>query len=388
MTRLTAYVSALVALDLALFSAIVPLLPQLSARLDLTKVQSGLLLGAYSGAVLVTAVPIGHLADRLGMRNVNVAGSLLVCAATATFAVGSTFELLFGARVAQGIGSAVAWSAGLAWLAARTPEHRRGAGISIANASATGGMIAGPVLGGVVAGAIGTRSTFLALAFCSLLLAVWGVFEPDARAPAERESSFLPALRAAAAERLIAVSFILILLVAVIAGTLQVLMPLHLGAEGVTRSALGFLYAGGAALGAVTITTTGRLGDRTGRLPLARAACLATGGAVAVLLLPLGTDLFAFMLVAIIPIQSVLYGVGYPLGADGADRAGLGHGLVLGLINVIWGAGAVVGPVLGAAVATHAGDRTAYALLVVLSFCAAAAVGRVARSMRVAPTIP
>jgi MFS family permease len=85
----------------------------------------------------------------------------------------------------------------------------------------------------------------------------------------------------------------------------------------------------------------------------------------------------------------VLYGVGYPLGADGADRAGLGHGLVLGLINVIWGAGAVVGPVLGAAVATHAGDRAAYALLVVLSFGAAAAVGQVARSMRAAePTIP
>ena len=387
-TRLTAYVSALVALDLALFSAIVPLLPQLSDQLDLTKVQSGLLLGAYSGAVLVTAVPIGHLADRLGMRNVNVAGSLLVCAATATFAVGSSFELLFAARVAQGVGSAVAWSAGLAWLAARTPEHRRGTGISIANASATGGMIAGPVLGGVVAGAIGTRTTFLALAACSLLLAVWGAFEPDARAPAERESSFLPALRAAAAERLIAVSFILILLVAVIGGTLQVLMPLHLGAEGVSQSALGFLYAGGAALGAVTITTTGRLGDRIGRLPLARAACLATGGAVAVLLLPLGTDLFAFMLVAIIPIQSVLYGVGYPLGADGADRAGLGHGLVLGLINVIWGAGAVVGPVLGAAVATHAGDGTAYALLVVLSFCAAAAVGQVARSMRAETTTP
>ena len=388
MTRLTAYVSALVALDLALFSAIVPLLPQLSDRLDLTKVQSGLLLGAYSGAVLVTAVPLGHLADRIGMRNVNVAGSLLMCAATAAFAVGSSFEVLFAAprRPGRRLGRGLERGPGVAGRS--HPRARRGAGISIANASATGGMIAGPVLGGVVAGAIGTRSTFLALAACSLLLAVWGAFEPDARAPAERESSFLPALRAAAAERLIAVSFIVILLVAVIGGTLQVLMPLHLGDEGVTQSALGLLYAGGAALGAVTITTTGRLGDRTGRLPLARAGCLATGGAVAVLLLPLGTDLFAFMLVAIIPIQSVLYGVGYPLGADGADRAGLGHGLVLGLINVIWGAGAVVGPVLGAAVATHAGDRTAYALLVVLSVGAAAAIAHLARGMRAEPTIP
>jgi MFS family permease len=73
-TLLTAYVSALVALDLALFSAIVLLLlllllllpPQLSDQLHLTKVLSGLLLGAYRGAVLVTAVPPGHLADRVG----------------------------------------------------------------------------------------------------------------------------------------------------------------------------------------------------------------------------------------------------------------------------------------------------------------------------------
>src|SRR5436305_4651277 len=156
-----------------------------------------------------------------------------------------------------------------------------------------------------------------------------------------------------------------------------------------SRSALGGLYAGGALLGAVSITATGRAGDRVGRLPIARVTCLVLGCATAVLTLPLGTVLFAAMLVAIIPIQSVLYGVGYPLSADGADRAGLGHGLVLGLVNVIWGAGAVAGPVLGAALAVHAGDRAAYALLVVLSFAAAAAVGQVARSMRAAePTIP
>jgi len=145
--------------------------------------------------------------------------------------------------------------------------------------------------------------------------------------------------------------------VALVGGTLQVLMPLHLGAEGVSQSALGFLYAGGAALGAVHDHHHRRLGDRTGRLPLARAACLATGGAVArCCCCRWDRSDSRSCWWRFIPIQSVLYGVGYPLGADGADRAGLGHGLVLALINVIWGAGAVVGRVLGAAVATHAGD--------------------------------
>jgi MFS family permease len=180
---------------------------------------------------------------------------------------------------------------------------------------------------------------------------------------------------------------VVILLVALVGGTLQVLMPLHLGHHGVSQSTLGWLYAGGAVLGALAITITGRIGDRRGRLPIATIACLLLGVTVAVLLLPLGTALFGAMLVVIAPVQSVLYGVGYPLGADGADRAGLGHGLVLGLVNLIWGVGAVIGPVVGASVATNAGDRAAYALLAVLSLLAGLAIGLPAASRRRAASL-
>jgi MFS family permease len=380
--RLTLYVSALVALDLALWSAVVPLLPRLSHQLHLSKVESGLLLGGFSAAVLVSAVPVGHLADRIGMRAVTVAGSLLMALATVAFALANNFAVLLSARVAQGVASAVAWSAGLAWLAARTPEHRRGSAISIANASATGGMIAGPLLGGAVASLAGTRATFLAAGAASLVLAGVGLTEADARAHEGREASFAPALRAAGSEPLIAASLVLILLVATVGGTLQVLMPLHLGDHGVSQSTLGVLYAVGAGLGAISITATGRAGDRYGRLGIGRIGCVALGVAVSVLLLPLGTEAFAVMLVSIVPVMSVLYGVGYPLGADGADHAGLGHGLVLGLVNVVWGAGAVIGPVFGAALAAHAGDHAAYATLVVLSLVGAATVTAVARSSR------
>ena len=161
MRRLTVYVSLLVMLDLALFSAIVPLLPQFAERLDLSKLESGILLGAYSAAVVVAAVPVGHLADRIGMRTVTIAGSLLMAAATAAFALGDTYPVLVAARLAQGLASAVAWSAALGWLAGAVPENRRGTEIGYANAAATGGMVAGPILGGAVAGALGIRETFL-----------------------------------------------------------------------------------------------------------------------------------------------------------------------------------------------------------------------------------
>jgi predicted MFS family arabinose efflux permease len=309
-----------------------------------------------------------------------------MAAATSVFAIGDSFAVLVVARIAQGLASAIAWSAGLAWLAERTPAERRGAAISVANASATGGMIAGPLLGGAVASAVGQRETFLGAAAVSLLLAAWGLTERDTRAREERETSFRPAIRAAATEQLISVSLALIALVALVGGTLQVLMPLHLGRHGVSQSALGWLYAAGAVLGAAALTVTGRLGDRRGRLPIARVACPLLGLAVAALLLPLGTALFAAMLVVIAPVQSVLYGIGYPLGSDGADRARLGQGLVLGLVNLVWGVGAVIGPVVGAAIADALGDRAAYGTLVVLSFLVGLAVARVAsRSARPAP---
>jgi MFS family permease len=378
--RLTVYVALLVMLDLALFSAIVPLLPQFAERLDLSKLQTGVLLGAYSAAVVVAAVPVGHLADRVGMRTVTIAGSLLMAAATAAFAVGDSYLVLVAARLAQGLASAVAWSAALGWLAGAVPENRRGTEIGYANAAATGGMVAGPILGGAVAGALGIRETFLIVASVSVLLAVWGAFQPDAPPAEHREPSMRPALRAAVSEPLITVSLIVIVLVALVGGTLQVLIPLHLGDAGVSQSTIGWLYAGGAVLGSVSIALTGRAGDRIGRLPVAQIDCIFLMAAVLVLVLPLGSAAFATMLVLIAPILSVLYGVGYPMGADGADRAGLGHGLALGLVNLVWGVGAVVGPVAGGAVAGYAGDRVAYLLLAAL--CVGAALVMRSGSLR------
>ena len=79
---------------------------------------------------------------------------------------------------------------------------------------------------------------------------------------------------------MIAISLIVITLVALVGGTLQVLMPLHLGDHGVSQSTLGWLYALGAVLGSVAIVATGRLGDRLGRLPIARVDCLVLCAAV------------------------------------------------------------------------------------------------------------
>jgi MFS family permease len=373
--RLIALVSLLVAVDLAMWSAIVPLLPYYRSELGLTKVESGWLVAAFSIAVVATSIPLGHLADRIGARRVVAAGAVAMAVATLGLGFAGSFWALLAARAVQGVGDAAVWGAGVAWVAARAPVGSRGQAVSFSNAAAIVGVIAGPFVGGIATSTFGIGPTFAAAAAVSLALAGWALVEPDARAAAERRIGIRAAITAALSESLILASVIMILAVAVIGGALQVLVPLHLSAVGVERSGIGAAYSVGAMLGAVAILATGRLGDRVGRIPLAAAACTMLAVLSGLLTLPLSAALVVAVVIAAGPVQSVLYAVGYPLSADGADRARLGHGIAIGIVNLAWGIGAVVGPVAGPGIAQAVGDRASYALLAVLAALAAAAIG-------------
>ena len=59
-----------------------PAPPPLRSELGLTKVESGWLVASFSIAVVAVAIPIGHLADRIGARRVVAAGGVAMAAAT------------------------------------------------------------------------------------------------------------------------------------------------------------------------------------------------------------------------------------------------------------------------------------------------------------------
>ena len=385
MRRLIALVSLLVAVDLMLWSAIVPLIPHYRSELGLTKIESGWLVAAFSLAVVVVAIPVGHLADRIGARRVVAVGGVAMAAATLGLGFADSFWLLLAARAVQGVGDAAVWGAGVAWVAARAPADRRGEAVSFSNAAAVAGVITGPFIGGIATSTFGIRPTFSAVAAVSLALALWALAETDVQAEPERRVSVRAAITAAFSESLILASVVMILAVSVIGGALQVLVPLHLSAEGVARSGIGAAYSVGAMFGAVAIIASGRAGDRIGRIPLAAGACAVLAVLSGLLALPLGAGLVVAVVIAVGPVQSILYAVGYPLSADGADRAQLGHGIAIGIVNLTWGVGAVVGPIAGPGAAQVLGDRASYILLALLAAVAAAAIAAPARAGRAIP---
>jgi MFS family permease len=380
--RLIALVCLLVVFDLALWSAVVPLLPHYRRALGLTTLQTAWILAAFSLAVIVVAVPMGHIADRVGPRLVTVIGTLSMAAATAGLALAGTFGELMVARLFQGAADAAVWGAGLAWVAARAPVERRGEFVGYAQVAATVGVVAGPFIGGVVTTTFGIRTTFLGMTALFAILLALIALEPDARTEEGRRTSMTSALRASLGDSMITASVGMILVVALVGGALQLLVPLHLSSLGVDRSGIGLVYSVGAVLGGGAIVVTARVGDRVGRVPLAAGACGVLAALTAAFTLPAGISVFVALVIACSAAQSILYAVGYPLSTDGADRARLGHGVVLGVVNLMWGIGAVVGPVAGSRLADWQGTRAAYALLAVV--CAATAALFV-RSQRPSP---
>src|SRR5919106_3208333 len=120
-----------------LYAALVPLLPHYADEFGLSKGQAGLLVGAYAAGALIGALPAGLAASRFGPRRAVVGGLLVMAVASVVFGFAGDAWTLGLARLAQGMGSALSWAGGLAWLVAGAPPPRRGGVVRAAGGGAT-----------------------------------------------------------------------------------------------------------------------------------------------------------------------------------------------------------------------------------------------------------
>jgi MFS transporter, DHA1 family, solute carrier family 18 (vesicular amine transporter), member 1/2 len=379
MTRQPRVVYWVVFLDALLMFAIVPLLPGYVRDLHLTKTEAGLIVGVYSGAVLVGSVPVGYLAARVGARRLTIFGVALLAVATFGCGFAGGFWPLMAARIGQGLSSAVSWTAGMAWLSEGTPPQSRGRVLGTAMSFATIGTLIGPVAGGLLGGAYGPRTPFTLLGCVAIVLTV-AVARAPAGAPDVRPVAFRSLLRAVGASRGVLTALVMMLLVATVSGTLETLVPLRLGSDGYSAVAITIVLTAAGLVASVATYATGRVFDRLGGIPIAIMSIVAMAAFVAALAVArTGLQLAVVFVASTLPITGQ-YAVAFPLCAEGADQAGLAHANVFGLLNLAWGAGFLVGPAAGAALAQSTSDRLTYLTLVVLSLAVAAVLRLLALS--------
>jgi predicted MFS family arabinose efflux permease len=236
------------------------------------------------------------------------------------------------------------------------------------------------VLGGI-AHAVGTPEVFTAVAVASALLAVWAWLTPG---PAPVGEASLRALWSAVREPRVAGGMYLMLLPAMLFGTIYVLTPLRLDEMGAGAPAIALAFLGAAALEAVASPVSGRLTDRHGWL---LPSCIGVaGGILAMALLPWPASpwLLGALIVLLTPCVGFLWTPGLALVGDGAEAVGVEPGYAFSLTNLSWAFGLAVGSSGGASLADAAGDRVPYFVLAALSLVTLAALGRIAARRRVA----
>jgi len=177
----------------------------------------------------------------------------------------------------------------------------------------------------------------------------------------------------------------LVLVPALVFGTVEVLAPLALDRLGASGLAIGATFLVAAAIEGVGQIGIGRATDRVGRgLPI-RFGFM--GATVCLLLLPLPAAawLFAIPVVFACVFSGVVNTPAMALLSDGVEAIGLDYGLGFAIVNLVWGGGQVVGAIGGGALAATTSDTAAYLLLA--GICTATLL-TVAASLRDRPAVP
>ena len=97
-------------------------------------------------------------------------------------------------------------------------------------------------------------------------------------------------------------------------------------------------------------------------LPIICAGMLVLTAALALAVLSTASLALIVMLCVATAARSVLWTVSYPLAATAAERRGIGLGAAVGLLNGIWAATAVLGPLAAGLAAQHLGGPAAFGL--------------------------
>lgn len=347
--------------------AIVPVMPTYAHRFGLSGFQQGALLAATGLATLAVSVPAGIVSDRVGARRLTLWAGLLMTTALFGQSIAGGFPALLGSRLVFGVGYGVVWTAGLSWIADAMPG---GSGLGGSVASAGLGGVAGPAASGVLVQYFGLAIPWLATGTAfAVITAGLSLIRTPARV-ATAAPPLAAHLRAATANRNTICAAAAIVTAGVSTGVCAVLVPAQLHADGASPGRIGLAFSVAGMLFAAGSTVTAAAGRRAVSIPVICGGMLALMASLSPAALTTAPLAIVATLCAATAARSVLWTVSYPLAAKDSVQNSAGIGVAVGLLNGVWAATAVLGPLTAGLATEHLSPRTIFGLTEVS--CAAA----------------
>src|SRR5262249_4830480 len=185
------------------------------------------------------------------------------------------FWSLLLARAGFGVAFGAMWGAGASWLSNSLSAERRTAALAAATTVAGLGFTIGPAFAGVIADPCdtGTPCVVLAIAAAAVTIALFTV--PPATATDVTTQSLRGVLRAVRRDELVLAGIAIIVLIGLVGGGVNLLVPLQLKANGVSAGQIGLLFSVASVVYTAVSAVVARLGEPS--------ATLEGGGGAAVL---------------------------------------------------------------------------------------------------------
>lgn len=373
--RLTWILGVLSALGPLSIDAPAPALPAIARALGASPAAVQLTLAAYLSGLLAGQLVHGPLSDRVGRRPPLLGGLALYTAASIAGALAPSLRVLWLVRFAQGFGACAVVAISRAVVRDRF-DGREAAALHSARMTVSGAApVVAPILGGLLATALGWRAVFVALAAAGIGLGALVASSLPESLPPERAR---PGLRGAAA----ALRDRRFLRMALAGGASEAALFAYLsGASFVFIDGLGLtprlfgLLAAATAVGIVGATLAGRrLVRRIGVPRLLRAGAVAAVTAyaalVAAVLLGAGRGAVAVAMIAGVSTVGVVLPTATAAAMDGRGEGAGSASAVLGLLQSGIDA-------LAAAAVSLAADGTALPMAAVMLCGGAVAVALV-----------
>jgi MFS family permease len=355
-----------------------PVLPLFAAFLGATPAEVGAVAAARAVGALAATLPAGAAVTRVGSRAAAVAGASAYAAACAWGLLSQGIVSLALSRALAGAGYALYSLAQQTHVRLVVPVAVRGRILASIGGTYRVASALAPLAGGAIAQRVGFRAVFaVQLASCvpavPLIAACMKAPQKAAAAGGASSVSSAPlppgALRAyvRANWRQLAAAWVATLLMSLIRGVRDLLLPLAAAEAGRTRAGVGALTAASYACDTALFPLGGWLLDRAG----CWAAGAAASAVMALGLLPLsrpgGSLLAAAMITGV--GNGLSSGIVMALGADlaPANQAGT----VLGSFNFVAALGGALGPLAVGALAQAASLQAAAGFATALSLISA-----------------
>ena len=343
----------------------------LNEKLGISVTAIGLIYGFAELGGLPAQVVGGAAADHLGRRPV----LLLGIAATVTLFVGLAFARSIPLVVALIVFEAsCGWSmfqmASNAMVSDVLPERRRTEGYSITRTAAAGGIVVGPLLGGLLLRHDSSyRLTFIVGgAFCALILVIVAVWLPETRPEAAAtharvRDTFAGYLTVLRDRRMLAFAGVTLLPLYCHGQFLMTFPILLKGTVGVSSSTVGLLYSLYALSNMLVQYPMGRRLREADRMKVMAAASTFMGiGLCGAAFAPRGWATAAFVVI-------IAFGTALLQPFSVTVIAHLApvrlRGRYMGAWTLVWTSGIALGPIFGGLAMDRLGGRGAYALVLI-----------------------